>query len=368
MALTNQLTPEAAARSLTAWLEAEEGVEDVLVADIEIPSANGLSNETVLFTARWTKDGQRSERQLVARVEPVGAGLSPVYDIVKEGRLLQQLGSTDLPVPAVHRIETDTSYLGAPFLVMERLPGKAVPDSPSYFVAGWVFDLAADDRRKVAEHAIRTLGQVARIDPAGFELLERDTPGDTPLDRDIAYYEQWFDWAREGEANPVVEAAFAWVKEHKPEDEPVAVSWGDSRIGNVLYGPELDITGVLDWEFASLGSPELDLGWWLFIERHFLEPHGLDRTEGWPDRARTIELWEEASGRRAAHIDFHETYAGLRFCVMMVRAAALVKAAGAIPPDSPMAQINPGTQALAPLVGAELPDGVSAHVVSNTVD
>ena len=368
MALANLITPELATERLTAWLEARPDLSAVEVSDVSVPSANGLSNETVLFQAAWTRDGRREEQRLVARIEPTGEGLAPRYDLEWESKLLRGLAGTGLPVPAVHRYEADRRWLDSPFMVMEHLPGRIPADSPPYFVGGWVFELPPAEKARVAENAIAAIAQVSRVDwqAAGLGFVARDRPGATPLDREIAHFEAWMEWAREDERNPVVDAAFAWVREHRPsEEEPVALSWGDSRIGNVLFGEDHAVTGLLDWEFATLASPELDLGWWLFIQRHFTEPHGIALPEGWPDRDETIAIWERHAGREVRNIDFYEAFSGLRFCVMMVRAAALVKAAGVVPPDSTMAQNNPGTQALAPLIGVAPPQGESSHVISN---
>jgi aminoglycoside phosphotransferase (APT) family kinase protein len=371
MALNNDITPEVARDRLTAWLAAQPGVSAAAISDVSIPSANGLSNETLLFDAAWTQDGVARQERLVARVEPAGAGLAPAYDIVKEARLLQQLAGAGLAVPRVRFVEPDASWLGARFLVMEFLAGRVAADSPSYFVGGWVFDLTPAEKAQVAENAIAQLARVSRVDweAADLGFLAREEPGATALDREIAYFERWMAWAREDDHNPVVDAAFAWVKANRPAaEEPLALSWGDSRLGNVLYADDRSVAGLLDWEFATIASPELDLGWWIFIQRHFLDPHGIALPEGWPDRAEAIAIWERHAGRTAANIDFHEVFAGLRFCVMMVRAAALVKAAGIVPPDSPMAHNNPGTQVLAQLIGVDAPAGAGAHVIGNAAD
>lgn len=366
VALNNTISAEVARDGLQRWFSAKRGVSSVRIDALSIPSENGLSNETILFDVTWTEAGVEQTGSMVARVEPAGEGLSPTYDIASEAKLLRALGTSGLRVPSIHSLETDAEWLGAPFLVMERLPGRVPEDNPPYFVGGWVFDLAPEDKSKVAENAIAQLAAVTKVDWRELDLgfLDRDKDGATPIERELAYFEKWLAWAREKpQDNPVIDAALAWVRENLPSGEDVVLSWGDSRMGNYLFGDDFDVTGLLDWEFASLGSPELDLGWWIFIQRHFTEPLGLELPEGWPDRDETIRLWEQHSGRRAAHIDFYEIFAGVRFCIMMVRAAGLVKAAGLVPPESTMAQNNPGTQLLASLLGLPAPEGTAEHVV-----
>ena len=59
--------------------------------------------------------------------------------------------------------------------------------------------------------------------------------------------------------------------EHWPADEgPTVLSWGDSRIGNVMYR-DFEPVAVLDWEMAGLGPREVDVGWFIYAHRVFEE-------------------------------------------------------------------------------------------------
>ena len=60
------------------------------------------------------------------------------------------------------------------------------------------------------------------------------------------------------------------------------LSWGDARIGNVLYR-DFEPVAVLDWEMAALGPPELDVG----VARHaprVLRGGGAPVRAPWPAR------------------------------------------------------------------------------------
>ena len=64
MALYNQTDPEQAARQLASCLANRlPGASDVNVTDVEIPSASGMSTETILFTASYRQDGEKRECQ-----------------------------------------------------------------------------------------------------------------------------------------------------------------------------------------------------------------------------------------------------------------------------------------------------------------
>ncbi len=45
-------------------------------------------------------------------------------------------------------------------------------------------------------------------------------------------------------------------------------SWGDARIGNMMF-EDFTPVAVLDWEMASIGPREIDIGWMIYIHRFF---------------------------------------------------------------------------------------------------
>ena len=65
--------------------------------------------------------------------------------------------------------------------------------------------------------------------------------------------------------------------------------WGDSRIGNVMY-QDFAPVAVLDWEMATLGPREMDLGWMAFLHRFFEDIAGLANLPGLPDFLRLPDL------------------------------------------------------------------------------
>ena len=45
-------------------------------------------------------------------------------------------------------------------------------------------------------------------------------------------------------------------------------------MGNMIFDDDMNVVAVLDWEMAWLGSPEIDLGWWVFFDRYYTEGIG----------------------------------------------------------------------------------------------
>ena len=83
-------------------------------------------------------------------------------------------------------------------------------------------------------------------------------------------------------------------------DPELGLCWGDARINNQLFGPDFEVRAVVDWEMVTLADPMMDLGWWLFLDRHFHEGMPAPRLEGFPTREEMVARYEQTSGRTAA--------------------------------------------------------------------
>jgi aminoglycoside phosphotransferase (APT) family kinase protein len=136
----------------------------------------------------------------------------------------------------------------------------------------------------------------------------------------------------------------------------LTLSWGDARLGNIIFADDLSAAAVLDWEMAGLASPELDLAWWLFLNRHHCEGIGMPRPAGLPTDEETVRRYEELTGRRVENLHYYLVFAGVRMASLMVRVAQLMIAEGLVPSDSGMALNNPASQLLATLLDLPAPD------------
>ncbi len=370
MALANKTNPEQAERVLTTWLPGKlPDASDVRVFDAQVPSSAGLSAETILFEASWrASDGSEHRRSLVARVRPSGASVFPDYDFEAEFRVMAAVAGAGLPAPEALWYEPDASLLGGEFIVMERLYGRVPTDDPPFTATGWVLELTSAERAAMCDNALQVMAQIHAVDwqAAGLQLLDRRELGAPGLDQHIAHWETTFEWAAEGEPNPTVEAAFEWIRENRPADEePLVLNWGDARIGNMLFADDMSVAGVLDWEMVSLGSPDLEVGWWLFLLRHHTEGIGAPLPEGIPTREQTIARYEELTGHELKHVDYYEVFAALRLSILMHRAGHMMIEAGLLPPDAPMKLNNPASQLLAKLLGLPAPEGLSQSFIGN---
>jgi aminoglycoside phosphotransferase (APT) family kinase protein len=367
MALANTIDAAQAARNLSRWLTTKvPDASDVEVTDVSVPS--GLSTETVLFRASWTQGLTAHTQGMVARVQPQGPGVFPAYDLAKEAAVMAALAEhTDVPAPRILFTEDDPGVLGAPFLVMERIDGEIPSDDPPFTTGGWVLDLAPGQRREMWERSIDVLAAIHALDWRGLGLEFLDRPEYAPgLAAQLDHWTALFDWARDGDENPTISRAFSWLREHAPADPgPTVLTWGDARVGNIIYSPAREPVAVLDWEMVCLANPEVELGWWLFLMRHHTEGIGAPLPEGVPGREETIARYQETSGHELADLHWYEVFAGARLASIMVRAARMMIDGGLLPPDSTMARNNPASQLLARLLGLDSPAGEATSFIGN---
>ena len=354
MPIPAQRDLEQARKTLTGWLARKfPDATDLDLSEVTGPAFTGFSNETLMFDASWvTSDGSPTHQGMVVRVKPTGHTVFLEAEFEVQYRIMQILGrETDVPVPALIGFEEDASLLGAPFLVMEKIEGRIPTDDPPYHTGGWLTEVDPAERESIWWSGLDAMARVHRLDwrQLGLDFLNKPSRGRPGFDQQLHYYEQYFEWARQGQANPIAEAGLAWIKAHAPGvDEPVGLCWGDSRIGNMIFRDGACVA-VLDWEMVTLGNPVQDLAWWLFLDRHHSEGMGVERLAGFPTHAETVTRWEELTGYTASpeQLAFYEIFAAFRFAVVMQRLGRMIIDSGLVPEDSDFGVNNAVTTLLA---------------------
>src|SRR3546814_17927559 len=77
------------------------------------------------------------------------------------------------------------------------------------------------------------------------------------------------DWSSDvcsSDLHPVVDAAMAYLHEHRPRSAEVELLWGDSNPGNFLFFRDGRIAAAVDFEVSAVGPAEIDLSWWFFVD------------------------------------------------------------------------------------------------------
>lgn len=362
MAIPTQRDPEATREALRRWLAGKlPAAEDLAISELSAPAATGFSNETILFDAQWLEGGRKCEQEFVLRVKPSGYTVFLESEFEAQYEVMKTLSEhTDVTIPKIWWYETDPATLGADFYAMSRIHGRTPPDTPPYHAGGWVADLAPAERERLWWSGIDNMARVHRVDyqALGFDkLLDRPARGELGLAQQLAYYEEYFDWAQAGRSVPIAEQTREWVRAKHPESTELGLVWGDSRVGNMIFSDDGECAAVLDWEMTTIGPPEEDLGWWLFLDLHHSQGTGVPRLEGFPTHEETEAHYAELLGRPLSDMHFWKVFAGYRFAVVMMRITAMTEEMGLVPVggSAALAQNNGVTRVLASLLDLPSP-------------
>jgi len=203
------------------------------------------------------RKGAHVMAQLVLKLSPPGVRRAGNTDVFRQAPLLRAVHAAGLPVPDVPWAGADEAWFGTPFVMMTFLPG--VP----FFV--WQPDASFDRSPQAVaplwQQCIDALVRLHRFDWQ-HHLPEWERPTElcdevTRWDRIVAKAPEpaWLDAAQRVRAS---------LLERLPASPAPALVHGDYQPGNMLYESGR-LTGIIDWELASIGSPLLDVGWLMML-------------------------------------------------------------------------------------------------------
>ena len=337
---------------------------DVTVTDIDIPVSTGFSNETVFLDLSWTEDGADRAERYVARIEPTSGALFPAQtercsvSVEVQHRAMQTVGAhCDAPVPDLLGYEADPSYIGQPFFVMGFTEGVIPSDTPRYSEEGFLVDEATpEERRRMVTTGLEAMGQIHNIDwrSADLDWLDTSGTGEPSTTVQLDLYRASTLAELDGREHPVLDAAFEWLSANDPGDDRIGLSWGVSRLGNIIW-QDYEPAAVVDWEACALSPTEADVGWWLMFDRMSFDEAGAARMEGFPTREEMIDIYEQASGREVRDPHYWEIFAVMRFDAIFIGLADRMVANGLVPAEINMSVANMVTQSLATLLEIDNP-------------
>ena len=350
--------------ALEGWFAAQRpGASDVSVRDLEIPAATGFSNETVIFHLDWSEGGSTHSDRFVARIEPPTGALFPQQTSACAVSARVQYDAMTLaaahgvPMCPLVGFEDDPSVLGQPFFVMGFVEGVVPADVPRYSTAGFLVDDATPaDRARMIRTGFEAMAKIHAIDwrTAGLDWLDASGCGEPTQAVQLRIYRDFVVDQLAGREHPVLMAALDWLDANDPDDERIGFTWGDSRLGNVIWS-DYEPAVVCDWEACALSPTEADVGWWLMFDRMSFDDMGAQRMDGFSTRDEMITIYEEVSGREVRDPHYWEVFGAMRFDAIMIVLADRMVGAGLVPAEMSMAVGNDVTAALARLLDIDNP-------------
>ncbi|MEW2115771.1 phosphotransferase family protein [Streptomyces sp. NPDC005474] len=265
----------------------------------------GRSNLTYAVTDGTT--------QWVVRRPPLGHVLATAHDMRREHRVISALSPTAVPVPRPVLLCEDDTVLGAPFYVMEFVPGTP------YRTAGELAPIGAARTREVVLSLVDTLVELHAVDPAEVGLADFGRP-EGFLDRQLRRWGKQLDASRNRELAGIDELQAA-LGQALPHSGAPAIVHGDYRLDNVLIGADDRINAILDWEMSTLGDPLTDLGLLVMYSMPLGAPDSPVSTTaeaaGHPTPAELIERYAQRSGRDVSAVSWYTAFAWFKLAVIL---------------------------------------------------
>lgn len=220
---------------------------------------HGQSNPTFLVEAEL----HGAVYRYVLRKKPPGKLLQSAHAIEREYQVLAALSAnTEVPVPKVYCMCSDSNIIGTPFYVMEYVKGRIFTD-PN------LKDLEPKERSAIYLAVARTLASIHRVDVDAIGLGKygrRENYCRRQVERWATQY-----LASTGEGKPDRDPAMlhliTWLRAHIPVEDSekgsrTGLVHGDFRMDNlVFHATEARVIAVLDWELSTLGNQMSDVAY-----------------------------------------------------------------------------------------------------------
>ena len=245
--------------------------------------------------------------QWVVRRPPLGHVLATAHDMVRECRVIAALAPTPVPVPGILALCSDPEVIGAPFYVMELMPGIPYRQREQLEVLGPV------RVRALSIRMVEVLADLHAVDPGEVGLGDFGRP-EGFLARQVQRWRKQLDASKSRELLGVDEL-FEILVTSVPPQRPAAIVHGDYRLDNLLIDDADAVTAVLDWEMATIGDALTDLALLLAYNRMSrLEAGAIiasaSNAEGFLTEDEILDTYAQRSGNDLEHVGF---YLGLAY-------------------------------------------------------
>jgi aminoglycoside phosphotransferase (APT) family kinase protein len=276
-----------------------------LSAELVLGGRSNLTYYLTDGTGRW-----------VLRRPPLGHVLRTAHDMGREFRVLSALTKTTVPAPATVHLCADAEPLGAPFYLMEYVPGVVLRSA-----AQCAEQLGAEGTTAVVERLVDVLAELHSVDPASVGLADFGRP-EGYLARQVRRWRTQLDASRSRTVAGIDELHDR-LAASVPVSARAALLHGDYRLDNVVVDPVArDIAGVLDWEMATLGDPLADVGLFVLYARS-RSPEDevitgdVTRAPGFPPERVLVQRYADRTGADLSALDWYVGLACFKLAVVL---------------------------------------------------
>jgi aminoglycoside phosphotransferase (APT) family kinase protein len=259
--------------------------------------------------------------QLVLRRPPFGTKARSAHDMGREYRILSRLRPVFPYCPRPLAFCEDPDVLGEPFYVMERLEGTVLRRE----LPGGL-QLSPEQGRALCTELLDVHMHLHSVDYESAGLSDMGRP-DGYVQRQVLGWSRRYRDARTADV-PENESLMDWLEASMPaEAAGGCIIHNDYKFDNVVLertDEGLRISGVLDWEMATLGDPLMDLGcslaYWIqaddppeMMAARMMPTH----LPGMMSRREIVDYYLSRSGLEVGSFDFYYVFGLFRLAVIV---------------------------------------------------
>ena len=221
------------------------GDPDVVVSDVETMAGHAG------FSFGFTATSKGESKSYVLRVPPPNVRRIGTADVIRQARVVDAIGDTDVPVANVIWSGEDERWFGSPYFIVNKFEGDVLRNE-------WGQSLSYEQMRPVAAQAMRALASLHLLDWREY------VPDDGPpleLEPDVTRWDRFQERSGDMDLVALGPAVREKLLERLPETPRTGIFHGDFQWSNVLYSFDGTLQAVIDWELWGVGATLNDIGW-----------------------------------------------------------------------------------------------------------
>ena len=245
-------------------------------------------------------------------------GLTPsAHDMAREYKVVAALEDTPVPVAHAVTMRNDDSVLGAPFQMVDYVPGRVVRHTAELEALGDQSVIEA-----CVDALIKVLADLHAVDPESVGLGDFGKPTGY-LERQVRRWGSQWDLVKldDDPRDADVRLLHAKLGERIPAQSRSAIVHGDYRIDNTMLDAKdaTKVRAVLDWEMSTLGDPLSDAALMCVYRHPTFDMVHADAAWSSPMIPSADDLahrYSLAAGQPLAHWDFYMALAYFKLAII----------------------------------------------------
>lgn len=270
--------------------------------------SEGYSNMTFLLTlGNWEGVMRR----------PPGGELPPrAHDMEREFKLLEKLSIVYPMAPKPLLYLDDPQVMDKHFYIMEKKKGVVIDDT---YPPEW--GASKDVGPVLSKALLDALIDLQKVDyqKAGLEHFGKP---EGFMERQVSGWIRRYGQAKTKDIQSIKEIE-DWLTLKVPKRGDITIVHNDFKLNNLVFdgNDPSRVTGVLDWELATIGDPLSDLGsslaYWGSKDDPDIGIHVLSSQPGFYSRREMAEYYAKSTGKDLSEINFYLAFGFYKLAVIL---------------------------------------------------